>query len=85
MSKSQAGASESATNTPEFRPAADRLDLDGDADLEPLPPETEPPAPGGAGTHTMLSAGTRPDPGASFKAHRDAFFFLLQRELEKVS
>jgi hypothetical protein len=35
----------------------------------------------------MISASNRNGSarGDSFKAHRDAFFFLLQRELEKVS
>lgn len=66
------------------------LDSEGDAtldgDLEPLPAEAEPPAPGQS--QSMISAGNRngsADKGASAKAHRDAFFFLLQRELEKVS
>lgn len=48
-------------------------------DLEPLPAEAAPPTGG-----QMLYAGSV-DRTASFKAHRDAFFFLLQRELEKVS
>lgn len=64
-------------------PEGDAL-LDGD--LEPLPAEAQPPAPGQ--TQSRFSAGNRngnADRGASAKAHRDAFFFLLQRELEKVS
>lgn len=58
-------------------------------DLDPLPPETEPPA--GSRSSGMLSAGTggggsrSSDRNESFKAHRDVFFFTLQRELEKVS
>lgn len=58
-------------------------------DLDPLPPETEPPA--GSRSSGMLSAGTgggssrSNDRNESFKAHRDVFFFTLQRELEKVS
>ena len=65
-------------------PSDSELRGQGSADLDPLPPETEPPAP---------SRGTimdRPGSGGSsqndsFKAHRDVFFFTLQRELEKVS
>ena len=50
------------------------------SDLDPLPPETEPPAPSREGS--IASEGTRRS--ESFKAHRDVFFFTLQRELEKV-
>jgi len=50
-------------------------------DLDPLPPTTEPPAPKGI----MLEGGRgRNAKESSFKAHRDVFFFTLQRELEKV-
>jgi CDK inhibitor PHO81 len=53
----------------------------GNLDLDPLPPTTEPPAPKGI----MLEGGRgRNAKEDSFKAHRDVFFFTLQRELEKV-
>jgi CDK inhibitor PHO81 len=51
-------------------------------DLDPLPPEMEPP---GAGAGMRRSDGPSSDKSDSFKAHRDVFFFTLQRELEKVS
>lgn len=52
-------------------------------DLDPLPPETEPPAP--SRTSIMDSRnGSSDGRNESFKAHRDVFFFTLQRELEKV-
>ncbi|KAL7424836.1 phosphate system positive regulatory protein pho81 [Cryptotrichosporon argae] len=54
-------------------------------DLEPLPPETEPPAP--SGNDSLLGGGlrARADREHIFKAHRDVFFFTLQRELEKIN
>jgi len=52
-------------------------------DLDPLPPETEPPAP--SRTSILDSRnGSSDGRNESFKAHRDVFFFTLQRELEKV-
>jgi hypothetical protein len=76
------------------------VDLDGNGavpprisgtDQDPLPPETEPPAPS-RDTQLQLGVGASSRGGAgrnakeeSFKAHRDVFFFTLQRELEKVS
>ncbi|KAK8849399.1 hypothetical protein IAR55_004731 [Kwoniella newhampshirensis] len=56
------------------------------ADLEPLPPETEPPAPSGASSLMSRDpTGSSYDKGESFRAHRDVFFFTLQRELEKIN
>ena len=49
-----------------------------------MPPETAPPAPTGGLLGTGANGVGSVDKNASFKAHRDAFFFLLQRELEKV-
>lgn len=55
-------------------------------DLEPLPPNIEPPSQSRSSlvSHRggQVKAQERSD---SFKAHRDVFFFTLQRELEKVS
>ena len=51
--------------------------------LDPLPPETEPPAPSRGSLMDRQSNGST-DRRESFKAHRDVFFFTLQRELEKV-
>ncbi|WVO13631.1 hypothetical protein L204_101252 [Cryptococcus depauperatus] len=53
-------------------------------DLEPLPPETTPPNNTGNGIMSMRLAITS-DRDGSFKAHRDVFFFTLQRELEKIN
>ncbi|KAK4689310.1 CDK inhibitor PHO81, partial [Tremellales sp. Uapishka_1] len=53
-------------------------------DLEPLPPETEPPAPGNGSRMSRSRRGSR-DREDSFIAHRDVFFFTLQRELEKIN
>lgn len=76
----------SDTATPVFAPATEPPSTDV-GDLEPLPPEAEAPAPGGS--RNLLSSGAgangATDRGESFKAHRDVFFFTLQRELEKVS
>nr|XP_031857790.1 uncharacterized protein CI109_006812 [Kwoniella shandongensis]KAA5524862.1 hypothetical protein CI109_006812 [Kwoniella shandongensis] len=55
------------------------------ADLEPLPPETEPPAPSGASSLMSRDPTSTNDRSESFKAHRDVFFFTLQRELEKIN
>ncbi|CAD6586652.1 MAG: phosphate system positive regulatory protein pho81, partial [Tremellales sp. Tagirdzhanova-0007] len=55
-----------------------------DATLDPLPPETEPPAPSQGNMMDRHSQGLQ-DRGQSFKAHRDVFFFTLQRELEKIN
>jgi CDK inhibitor PHO81 len=52
------------------------------ADLDPLPPETEPPAPSRSGSYSQGRGSD--ERGESFRAHRDVFFFTLQRELEKV-
>lgn len=73
-------------STSESRPesslsALPSLDRSQSIDLDPLPPETEPPAP----SRTGSLAGESNERGKSFKAHRDVFFFTLQRELEKVS
>lgn len=59
-------------------PAKDRTNLD------PLPPETEPPGPSRSSLMDRRNNSSN-DRGESFKAHRDVFFFTLQRELEKVS
>ncbi|WOO79827.1 Ankyrin repeat protein nuc-2 [Vanrija pseudolonga] len=76
----------SDTATPVFAPAAEPPSTDV-GDLEPLPPEAEAPAPGGS--RNLLSGGAgangAADRGESFKAHRDVFFFTLQRELEKIN
>lgn len=53
-------------------------------DLDPLPPETEPPAPSRQGS-VGLGGGSSDGRSESFKAHRDVFFFTLQRELEKIN
>jgi CDK inhibitor PHO81 len=53
----------------------------GNLDLDPLPPTTEPPAPKGIMSEGRRGRNAKED---SFKAHRDVFFFTLQRELEKV-
>ncbi len=53
------------------------------ASLDPLPPETDPPGPDRGGLMDRQSSRSS-DRGESFKAHRDVFFFTLQRELEKV-
>lgn len=67
---------DSGAGTPAF--GAQSVPDSNGTDLEPLPAEAAPPTGG-----QMLYAGSV-DRTASFKAHRDAFFFLLQRELEKV-
>ncbi|BEI86688.1 hypothetical protein CcaverHIS002_0700340 [Cutaneotrichosporon cavernicola] len=74
---------DAAPDTPSIAITADSVE-DG-FDLEPLPAQALPPAAGGS--HAMISASNRNGnaPGDSFKAHRDAFFFLLQRELEKIN
>lgn len=55
-------------------------------DLEPLPPNIEPPSQSRSSivSHRggQVKAQERSD---SFKAHRDVFFFTLQRELEKIN
>ncbi|WVQ75263.1 hypothetical protein IAR50_004876 [Cryptococcus sp. DSM 104548] len=53
-------------------------------DLEPLPPQTAPPENIGSGLMSRDPAAGS-DKGESFKAHRDVFFFTLQRELEKIN
>ncbi|WRT69382.1 uncharacterized protein IL334_006366 [Kwoniella shivajii] len=54
-------------------------------DLEPLPAESEPPAPNtGSALMSRHPTGGN-DKSESFKAHRDVFFFTLQRELEKIN
>ncbi|KGB78149.3 cyclin-dependent protein kinase inhibitor [Cryptococcus deuterogattii R265] len=82
------------TNTtsplPNFHHHPSSSDTDTDAehvniqDLEPLPPQTAPP--GNTSTGLM---GRNPTENTgrseSFKAHRDVFFFTLQRELEKIN
>ncbi|WVR08341.1 hypothetical protein IAU60_005394 [Kwoniella sp. DSM 27419] len=54
-------------------------------DLEPLPPTTEPPAPSGSSALLSRDPTGANDRSESFKAHRDVFFFTLQRELEKIN
>lgn len=63
-------------------------------DLEPLPPETLPPGLGGGmndlmrGSRGDIAIGMRgrdSERDESFKAHRAVFFWMLGRELEKVS
>lgn len=61
----------------------DSPDVGGD--LDALPPGAEPPAPTSALLGGSGAGNGSVDPGNTFKAHRDAFFFLLARELEKVS
>jgi CDK inhibitor PHO81 len=64
-------------------PSDTDLRSQGSADLDPLPPETEPPAPS-RGTIMDREGSGSSGKNDSFKAHRDVFFFTLQRELEKV-
>ncbi|RXK38872.1 hypothetical protein M231_03821 [Tremella mesenterica] len=51
-------------------------------ELTPLPPTAEPPAQSQGMTGIVAGGQVR---GESFKAHRDVFFFTLQRELEKIN
>lgn len=80
---SNASPAVSAAGTPVFAPTIEPA-RDTQGDLDALPPGAEPPAP----TSVLLGgpdANGTVDARNSFKAHRDAFFFLLARELEKVS
>ncbi|WWC65563.1 uncharacterized protein I303_108181 [Kwoniella dejecticola CBS 10117] len=54
-------------------------------DLEPLPAESEPPAPNTGSALMSRDPTGGNDRSESFKAHRDVFFFTLQRELEKIN
>ncbi|WVF68862.1 hypothetical protein IAT40_003635 [Kwoniella sp. CBS 6097] len=72
--------------TPQVAPTSDpSIPIQSTDDLEPLPPTTEPPAPSGSSALMSRDPTGSNDRSESFKAHRDVFFFTLQRELEKIN